>query len=174
MTNNLNEQTNLTKCFCAPSNTDDECFYVGLGHRGQSQTARKSNFLGSDEYRPFQCCPTKLERATKVPKMTAQRLAPKNPNDRASSKSGHFEFSAEPTKTARAEELSKASAKKTTTTTTTGGNKAATLAKGTRKHVELKDDKPERKSASAAKKDKKDPKTGQKGLLGIGKVVDWL
>ncbi|KAJ6641163.1 hypothetical protein Bhyg_06098, partial [Pseudolycoriella hygida] len=65
----------------------DECFFVGLGHRGQS--SRKGNTFTPNEYRPFQCCPTKLERATKVPKMTAQKLAHKTDNE----KSGHFQFS---------------------------------------------------------------------------------
>lgn len=167
----MNEQQS-DKMFLCSINTDDECFYVGLGHRGQSQTARKSNFLGSDEYRPFQCCPTKLERATKVPKMTAQRLAPKNTNDRASSQSGHFEFSAEPTKTARAEELSKAGAKKASTTTTTNGSGSKASPAKPLKPAERKEVKADKKSL-ASKKDK-NQKPGQKGLLGIGKVVDWL
>ncbi|XP_017069169.1 uncharacterized protein LOC108106536 isoform X7 [Drosophila eugracilis] len=51
---------------------DDECFYVGLGHDGQS-AKRGNNFVPND-YKPFQCCPTKLEKSTKVPKMTAQRI----------------------------------------------------------------------------------------------------
>lgn len=159
-----NEQIQIKsdKMFLCSFNTDDECFYVGLGHRGQSQTARKSNFLGSDEYRPFQCCPTKLERATKVPKMTAQRLANKNTNEKTA-KSGHFEFSAEPTKTARAEELSKASAKKTAKATGNAKKPAAPVV------AVAKETKLEKKS----KKDKAQ-KPGQKGLLGIGKVVDWL
>ncbi|XP_017003837.2 uncharacterized protein hlk isoform X11 [Drosophila takahashii] len=51
---------------------DDECFYVGLGHDGHS-AKRGNNFVPND-YKPFQCCPTKLEKSTKVPKMTAQRI----------------------------------------------------------------------------------------------------
>ncbi|XP_034650071.1 uncharacterized protein LOC117889742 isoform X15 [Drosophila subobscura] len=51
---------------------NDECFYVGLGHDGQS-AKRGNNFVPND-YKPFQCCPTKLEKSTKVPKMTAQRI----------------------------------------------------------------------------------------------------
>ncbi|XP_052841875.1 uncharacterized protein LOC128255964 isoform X18 [Drosophila gunungcola] len=53
-------------------NKDDECFYVGLGHDGHS-AKRGNNFVPND-YKPFQCCPTKLEKSTKVPKMTAQRI----------------------------------------------------------------------------------------------------
>lgn len=153
--------------FLCSFNTDDECFYVGLGHRGQSQTARKSNFLGSDEYRPFQCCPTKLERATKVPKMTAQRLANKNTNEKTA-KSGHFEFNAEPTRTARAEELSKSSGKKTASNSAGSRDKGAAKPTSERKESKGADKK------SLAKKQDKTQKPGQKGLLGIGKVVDWL
>ncbi|XP_017050301.1 uncharacterized protein LOC108094296 isoform X11 [Drosophila ficusphila] len=51
---------------------NDECFYVGLGHDGHS-AKRGNNFVPND-YKPFQCCPTKLEKSTKVPKMTAQRI----------------------------------------------------------------------------------------------------
>lgn len=152
--------------FLCSFNTDDECFYVGLGHRGQSQTARKSNFMGSDEYRPFQCCPTKLERATKVPKMTAQRLANKNTNEKTA-KTGHFEFNAEPTRSTRAEELSKSGAKKTAAAT---GDKIRGAAKPA---VDRKSDTKGAEKKKDSKKDKAQ-KTGQKGLLGIGKVVDWL
>lgn len=147
--------------FLCSFNTDDECFYVGLGHRGQSQTARKSNFMGSDEYRPFQCCPTKLERATKVPKMTAQRLSNKNTNEKTA-KSGHFEFNAEPTRSTRAEEISKAGAKKAAVS----ADKARGPSKGRSDNLGA-----DKKIVS---KKEKAHKPGQKGLLGIGKVVDWL
>lgn len=52
--------------------TDDECFYVGLGHDGSA--ARRGNNYAPNAYKPFQCCPTKLEKSTKVPKMSAQRI----------------------------------------------------------------------------------------------------
>jgi len=71
-TKNLFKLNNLTKCFCLFAYTDDECFYVGLGHDGHS-AKRGNNFVPND-YKPFQCCPTKLEKSTKVPKMTAQRI----------------------------------------------------------------------------------------------------
>lgn len=151
------------KMFLCSFNTDDECFYVGLGHRGQSQTARKSNFMGSDEYRPFQCCPTKLERATKVPKMTAQRLASKSAHDKTHVKSGHFEFNAEPSRTARNEELSKAAAAKKAASSKASSGSATPSAKST-----------DRKDKKSLSKKEKAQKPGQKGLLGIGKVVDWL
>ncbi|XP_037956568.1 uncharacterized protein LOC119686146 isoform X12 [Teleopsis dalmanni] len=51
---------------------NDECFYVGLGHEGRS--AKRGNNYVPNDYKPFQCCPTKLEKSTKVPKMTAQRI----------------------------------------------------------------------------------------------------
>lgn len=158
------------RMFLCSFNTDDECFYVGLGHRGQSQTARKSNFMGSDEYRPFQCCPTKLERATKVPKMTAQRLASKSAHEKTPVKSGHFEFSAEPSRTARNEELSKAAAAKkaaSAASKASSGSGGGSSSTPSAKSIDRKDKK------SLSKKEKAQ-KPGQKGLLGIGKVVDWL
>ncbi|XP_017960078.1 uncharacterized protein LOC108653796 isoform X17 [Drosophila navojoa] len=68
---------------------DDECFYVGLGHDGHS--AKRGNSYVPNDYKPFQCCPTKLEKSTKVPKMTAQRIGH---SDGESSKrqGGNFKF----------------------------------------------------------------------------------
>ncbi|XP_017837605.1 uncharacterized protein LOC108596411 isoform X11 [Drosophila busckii] len=68
---------------------NDECFYVGLGHDGHS-AKRGNNFVPND-YKPFQCCPTKLEKSTKVPKMTAQRIGH---SDGESNKrqAGNFKF----------------------------------------------------------------------------------
>lgn len=63
--------TNLTKCFCL-LHTDDECFYVGLGHQGLG--ARKGQNFAPNNYQPFQCCPTKIQKTTKVPKMSARRI----------------------------------------------------------------------------------------------------
>ncbi|XP_033233631.1 uncharacterized protein hlk isoform X18 [Drosophila pseudoobscura] len=65
---NLGERNSKSNAF----SPDDECFYVGLGHDGHS-AKRGNNFVPND-YKPFQCCPTKLEKSTKVPKMTAQRI----------------------------------------------------------------------------------------------------
>ncbi|XP_075167249.1 hulk isoform X6 [Haematobia irritans] len=58
---------------------NDECFYVGLGHDGRS--AKRGNNFVPDQYQPFQCCPTKLEKSTKVPKMTAQRIGQSHAGD---------------------------------------------------------------------------------------------
>ncbi|XP_017868178.1 PREDICTED: uncharacterized protein LOC108617049 isoform X12 [Drosophila arizonae] len=68
---------------------NDECFYVGLGHDGHS--AKRGNSYVPNDYKPFQCCPTKLEKSTKVPKMTAQRIGH---SDGESSKrqGGNFKF----------------------------------------------------------------------------------
>ncbi|XP_055320467.1 uncharacterized protein LOC129577457 isoform X3 [Sitodiplosis mosellana] len=68
---------------------DDECFYVGMAH--QAQSARKGNNYVPNDYRPFQCCPTKLERQTRVPKMSAQKLSHQKDSDDKSRKS-QFEF----------------------------------------------------------------------------------
>lgn len=151
----LNLKSKLTKCFCC-AHTDDQCFYVGLGQRGQSQSARKANFLGSDEYRPFQCCPTKLERATKVPKMTAQRLAQSKSNDRKPGKQGNFHFAdVTPKPVAKAPKEPKSPKKSSEVTT-----------------KETKPDTTRKGAATKAKAEK--GQKGQKGLLGIGKVVNWL
>lgn len=128
--------------------TDDECFFVGLGHRGQS--SRKGNTFSPNEYRPFQCCPTKLERATKVPKMTAQKLSHKTDS---SGKSGHFQFSS-----AKSEPKSEPLVKRP----------VAPL----KKSSEI-NEKKDAKKALAKGKDK-DGKQGQKGFLGISKIVNWL
>lgn len=44
----------------------DGCFYVGLG--GKSVVPKPAS------YEPYQCCPTKLGKGTKVAKMTATKL----------------------------------------------------------------------------------------------------
>lgn len=69
---------------------DDECFYVGLGHEGRS--AKRSNNYAPDNYKPFQCCPTKLEKSTKVPKMTAQRIGHSAASDGGKRQTGNFQF----------------------------------------------------------------------------------
>ncbi|KMY91793.1 uncharacterized protein LOC6733259 isoform X15 [Drosophila simulans] len=69
---------------------DDECFYVGLGHDGHS-AKRGNNFVPND-YKPFQCCPTKLEKSTKVPKMTAQRIGHSEGDQGKRPSGGNFQF----------------------------------------------------------------------------------
>lgn len=155
-----NKTNELTKCFCC-AHTDDQCFYVGLGQRGQPQTARKANFLGSDEYRPFQCCPTKLERATKVPKMTAQRLAhSKTDRSAGGNKAGNFHFQDVTQKPAAAPKAPKAPKNPAV-------KKVADVAPAKESTA--------KKAGGTTAKGKADKgQKGQKGLLGIGKVVNWL
>uniref|UniRef100_A0A1A9WP28 Thioredoxin domain-containing protein n=1 Tax=Glossina brevipalpis TaxID=37001 RepID=A0A1A9WP28_9MUSC len=71
---------------------NDECFYVGLGHDGRA---------AKREYKPFQCCPTKLEKSTKVPKLTAQRIGfSDNDDDHVKKRaSSNFKFNSAETKT---------------------------------------------------------------------------
>ncbi|XP_023032102.1 uncharacterized protein LOC6643321 isoform X12 [Drosophila willistoni] len=70
---------------------NDECFYVGLGHDGHS--AKRGNNYVPNDYKPFQCCPTKLEKSTKVPKMTAQRIGHHSDGDSAGKRpGGNFQF----------------------------------------------------------------------------------
>ncbi|KPU77286.1 uncharacterized protein Dana_GF27623, partial [Drosophila ananassae] len=85
---------------------DDECFYVGLGHDGHS--AKRGNNYVPNDYKPFQCCPTKLEKSTKVPKMTAQRIGHSDGEQGKRSQGGNFQF---------ASASSSSSAAKSTTST---------------------------------------------------------
>lgn len=87
---------------------DDGCFYVGLGSNGN----KKKNGAPA-EYRPFQCCPTKLEKTTRVPKMTAAKIGESAGGRKAG---GNFKFASVPTKApAAAVAKDKASAAKTKT-----------------------------------------------------------
>ncbi|XP_032311582.1 uncharacterized protein LOC6496628 isoform X20 [Drosophila ananassae] len=85
---------------------NDECFYVGLGHDGHS--AKRGNNYVPNDYKPFQCCPTKLEKSTKVPKMTAQRIGHSDGEQGKRSQGGNFQF---------ASASSSSSAAKSTTST---------------------------------------------------------
>ncbi|XP_020815476.1 uncharacterized protein LOC110189667 isoform X6 [Drosophila serrata] len=78
-------------------NQDDECFYVGLGHDGHS--AKRGNNYVPNDYKPFQCCPTKLEKSTKVPKMTAQRIGHSEGDQgkRSVGSGGNFQFASSAT-----------------------------------------------------------------------------
>lgn len=49
----------------------DGCFYVGLG--GKSTLPKQSS------YEPYQCCPTKVTRGTKVAKMTPHQTPVSKP-----------------------------------------------------------------------------------------------
>lgn len=74
---------------------DDGCFYVGLGSNGQKKKQRGG---APAEYRPFQCCPTKLEKSTRVPKMTAAKIG-QSASDGGRKTGGNFKFSSVPSKT---------------------------------------------------------------------------
>lgn len=152
--------------------TDDECFFVGLGHKGgqAAQAARKSNLFATNDYRPFQCCPTKLERTTKVPKMTAQRLAHKQDHD--SDKSGfHFNAPKKDTKPTATKPVTPIAVGKKGAAPATGKKLPATAEPVVN---EKKENKADTKKALAKGKDKGGAKQGQKGLLGVGKIVNWL
>lgn len=174
---------NLTKCFCMYI-TDDECFYVGMAHPAQS--ARKGNNYVPNDYRPFQCCPTKLERQTRVPKMSAQKLSHLKDSDDKSRKS-QFAFS----------DSSKSSSSSTTTPTSSSSRKidskskaesknsgSSSSKKSTSKKSKKDDDDDDDddvvvpvkdlKKATPKSKDANKAKPGQKGLLGIAKIVNWF
>ncbi|XP_015014658.2 FK506-binding protein 5 isoform X2 [Drosophila erecta] len=82
---------------------DDECFYVGLGHDGHS-AKRGNNFVPND-YKPFQCCPTKLEKSTKVPKMTAQRIGHSEGDQGKRPSGGNFQFAGQASSTSSTKPL---------------------------------------------------------------------
>ncbi|KQS71013.1 uncharacterized protein Dere_GG10803, isoform G [Drosophila erecta] len=84
-------------------NQDDECFYVGLGHDGHS-AKRGNNFVPND-YKPFQCCPTKLEKSTKVPKMTAQRIGHSEGDQGKRPSGGNFQFAGQASSTSSTKPL---------------------------------------------------------------------
>ncbi|KQS71011.1 uncharacterized protein Dere_GG10803, isoform D [Drosophila erecta] len=82
---------------------NDECFYVGLGHDGHS-AKRGNNFVPND-YKPFQCCPTKLEKSTKVPKMTAQRIGHSEGDQGKRPSGGNFQFAGQASSTSSTKPL---------------------------------------------------------------------
>lgn len=154
------EIINLTKCFCVY--TDDECFYVGLGHQGGA-SAKKGGYV-PNEYRPFQCCPTKLERSTKVPKMTAQKIGHAKTNTKDDG--GNFKFSApKPTTTKPKSPIPvqpKANNKPEASPI-----KFAQVRKVNGGAPNRKDDK------KAIARNSKDKVKGQKGMFGMGKYIWW-
>ncbi|KQS71009.1 uncharacterized protein Dere_GG10803, isoform B [Drosophila erecta] len=96
---NLGKRNSNRKAF----NQDDECFYVGLGHDGHS-AKRGNNFVPND-YKPFQCCPTKLEKSTKVPKMTAQRIGHSEGDQGKRPSGGNFQFAGQASSTSSTKPL---------------------------------------------------------------------
>lgn len=164
--------------------TDDECFYVGLGHKGQS--SRKGNNYVPNDYRPFQCCPKKVERSTRVPKMSAQKIGHKKDNDDDRT---HFDFTSSSSKKDSSSAGNKNTPKYKTSTTSSHKPSSSSAKKPAKKsnrddddddddhvtpsHTEKKEPK---KSSSASKGNKETVKAkpGQKGLLGIAKIVNWF
>lgn len=150
-----------------------------------AQSARKGNNYVPNDYRPFQCCPTKLERQTRVPKMSAQKLSHKKDGDEKS-RGTQFEFSSSGSSSSSSN--SKSSARKTETKakidTESKYSPAAPAPtkkianKKPSKHDDDDDDivipVKELKKAAAKSKDTNKAKPGQKGLLGIAKIVNWF
>lgn len=158
------------------AHTDDECFYVGLGHQGASK--RKGQNYVPNEYRPFQCCPTKLERTTKVPKMTAQKIGHKNDEKNE----GTFKFAQKqdkkpaptPSVPTHSSPLKRAEKKPLPkfTPVKTAKKEEKPISKGTSSSNKAAK-KPEKEPKKAlAKKDKKQ-QPNQKGLFGIGNYIWW-
>lgn len=159
--------TNLTKCFCL-LHTDDECFYVGLGHQGLG--ARKGQNFAPNNYQPFQCCPTKTEKTTKVPKMAARRIAHDKTDKQEPKPSAQFKFAEETSKCKKEEpQPVKVTYKKTQTTkqddkkksqtystsstftpVTTASKSTTTQTKGSKPSVDVKGN----KKKASAKSDK--------------------
>lgn len=167
--------------------TDDACFWVGVDHN--SKSARKGNNYVPNDYRPFQCCPTKLERATRVPKMTAQKLSHK----KDTSEKSRFEFSdasssstSTGTTTTTSTKTKKEPVSSTKSTKSQSQTKASSTstpkkpAAATPKKVITKSDEDdvvlikEAKKTVAKPKETNKAKPGQKGLLGIAKIVNWF
>lgn len=178
---NKSTSQNLTKCFCMLYIyiTDDECFYVGMAHPAQS--ARKGNNYVPNDYRPFQCCPTKVERTTRVPKMSAQKLAHKKDTDEKSRfdftpPSGSVAASAAPATAAAADakkSLAKGKATDSASKLNAANKKSSDTKKSNDNHAAAVPSKEIKKSTGKAK-DASKTKPGQKGLLGIAKIVDWF
>jgi len=169
---------------------NDECFYVGLGHQGQS--SRKGSNYVPNNYRPFQCCPTKVERATRVPKMSAQKLSYKKDNTEKS----RFEFSDRPVSSSGTSNSASGgnsckNSKKDSSTKTkySSTSSSSSTTKKPIKKVHKNDDDDDNddnvptplpvpakeiKKPSTKAKESNKVKPGQKGLLGIAKIVNWF
>lgn len=143
---------------------DDGCFYVGLGNN-----SKKKRGGAPADYRPFQCCPTKLEKSTRVPKMTAAKIGESAGGRKAG---GNFKF-AVPSKASlpatTKQDKSTPNKPKDNKKTETVPDKTASLKKGAKASVE--DVKPEKKKATQNKQALAKPAKGkdQKGLFSI----DW-
>lgn len=150
-----------------------------------AQSARKGNNYVPNDYRPFQCCPTKLERQTRVPKMSAQKLSHKKDSDDKTRKS-QFEFSSSSgsSKTSTGAKKhdvktkdndSKYSSSNTATSSSASKKSSSSSSSKKSKNDRDDDDVTVKELKKAIKtKDTNKPKPGQKGLLGIAKIVNWF
>lgn len=144
-----------------------------------AQSARKGNNYVPNDYRPFQCCPTKVERTTRVPKMSAQKLAHKKDSDEKS----RFDFtppsgSVAATTTTAESKKSLNKGKSSDSSSKLGGSSASNKKTSDTKRSKNDDhndaQSKEIKKSTGKAKDASKTKPGQKGLLGIAKIVDWF
>lgn len=160
-----------------------------------AQSARKGNNYVPNDYRPFQCCPTKLERQTRVPKMSAQKLSHKKDSNEqkkphksqfefgSSSDSGSKKHDAKPAKSndskfgTTSPVPSSSPSKRSSSSSSSNTASAPSRSKKSRTDLDDDDDdvpvKDIKKSSKPSKETNK-PKPGQKGLLGIAKIVNWF
>lgn len=155
----------LTKCFWFILRADDGCFYVGLGNNGKSKRGG-----APAEYRPFQCCPTKLEKSTRVPKMTAAKIGESAGARKAG---GNFKFSNVPSKVSTTVAASK-DKKGSTASDKNNNNKAKdkkSEEKGQKKGSKVEETKVDKKKQAVTKGAKagNDKGKAQKGMFSI----DW-
>lgn len=149
---------------------DDECFYVGLGNNGNNKKKRGG---APADFKPFQCCPTKLEQSTRVPKMTAAKIGESAGSRKAG---GNFKFANVPSKAstpATTKDKGAAATKpKDMKKADSVPVKASPLKKGSKASVE--DVKPEKKKAAVATKQalaKPAKGKAEKGLFSID--LNW-
>ncbi|KAL1464793.1 hypothetical protein WDU94_004408 [Cyamophila willieti] len=60
--NDYDDEENEENTDMNQNNEGDTCFYIGLGGKNELRTS---------VYEPFQCCPTKVKKSTKFPKVTS-------------------------------------------------------------------------------------------------------
>lgn len=158
-----------------------------------AQSARKGNNYVPNDYRPFQCCPTKLERQTRVPKMSAQKLSHKKDSNEKKTHKSQFEFGsssdggskkheakiikASPVISSTPSPSASSSSKRSSSSTSSNTATSASRSKKSRNDDDDDDDddvpvKDIKKSSKSKETNK--PKPGQKGLLGIAKIVNWF
>lgn len=152
-----------------------------------AQSARKGNNYVPNDYRPFQCCPTKLERQTRVPKMSAQKLSHKKDSNEKKTHKSQFEFGSSSdggskkhdAKIIKASPAISSSASSSSPKRSSSSSNTASTASRTKKSRNDDDDDDDDVPVKDIKKSSKPketnkPKPGQKGLLGIAKIVNWF